>query len=426
MSESDTKKRGAGIAGAVLAALLLLVAAPLIAACCVTIYVLARFRGLRPGGYPPDPGNLARRPGVKTMSEVMEKLGRIRFGRSRSRFLATAEALLLETVPTVMNTNRVTSGLVYPYPLSFEPVMIESQDGTPVCGLLGLQPGDAGRPGLVIVHGLFGCKNQFMPMSLALKAYYRWGFNVFVLDLRNFGDSGRFSEAPTSWGFRESDDILAAADYLESIDCVSTVGVCGVSMGAASALIAASRSRLDTPLSGGVVALNGYGDVFNAIDYISGDRSRDPEELSVSLFFRLMMYMKTLMSGPRAISDFREYTRQVAGQYYEIGAEELMRKASPVNVMREIEVPCLIIHAEDDTIVPPSEAALLIEAAADNPMVDSLVVPGGSHALYQLTNRRWFYETLETFFSYWAEFGSGGDSAQDGIDSIDMFGNPNN
>jgi pimeloyl-ACP methyl ester carboxylesterase len=115
---------------------------------------------------------------------------------------------------------------------------MESQDGTPVCGLLAMQPHVEERPALIVVHGLFGSKNSYGMQQLSLKAYYDWGFHVFALDLRNFGDSSRFSEAPTSWGYREFDDFIAAAEYLDSVQHVSTVGVCGVSMGAAAALLA--------------------------------------------------------------------------------------------------------------------------------------------------------------------------------------------
>jgi len=332
---------------------------------------------------------------------------------------------VIETVPMVLNTASATAGFVYPYPDVFEPVMLESQDGTPVCGLLAMQPDRSQRPALITVHGLFTSKNTRSMLDLALRAYYVWGFHVFALDLRNFGDSSRFSEAPTSWGYRESDDVLAAAEYLETIDEVSTVAACGASMGAASTLVAAARSRLDGPLSGGVVAVNGYADARGAVEHISGAGGGSLVRILTGLTFRLLLVIKTSLGGPRRFADFREYTRELAGQYYEVSDEDIYRKASPVRTIREIEVPCLIIHAEDDQVVRVSEAEELVRAAANNPMVGAIIVPTGGHVLYPVMSRTWFYETLRVFFTYWGEFGVDV-GVSEVIDTLDMFGNPDN
>lgn len=399
------------------------VAAPLLVTLVLILHTLARCRAARPGAVPS--GIQEKVPGVKTMSEVMEALCRIPFKARVPRLLATLAVLAQDAVPMVLNTNRATTGFIYPYPDTFEPEMIESQDGTPICCLLALQPGKQSRPALILVHGLFATKNTRSIQSLALSAYYDWGFHVLALDLRDHGDSGRFSDAPVSWGYRESDDIMAAAEYLESIEAVSTVGVCGVSMGATSALLAAARSRLDRPLAGGVVALNGYSDAERALEYISTFGGGSLDEMATGLFFRLMLLIKTVLDGPMPLSDFREYVRQVTCQYYEATETEVYAKASPVNYIREVEVPCLAIHAEDDQVVPVLEAEDLAAAAADNPMFASLILPRGGHALYGAVSRRWFRETLRTFFTYWGEFEVGVDS-EAGTDSLDMFGNPNN
>jgi len=206
--------------------------------------------------------------------------------------------------------------------------MVESQDGTPVCGLLAMQPQVDERPALIVAHGLFGSKNSYAMQQLALKAYYDWGFHVLALDLRNFGDSSRFSEAPSSWGYRESDDIIAAAEYLDSLQHVSTVGVCGLSMGAASALLAAGRSKLDGPLSGGVVALNGYADAERQLEYVCAAPGFSPDAVAVWFAFRALLAVKTFLGGPRLFADLRRYNREVASQYYELGARDILSKAS--------------------------------------------------------------------------------------------------
>ncbi|MBU1942189.1 MAG: alpha/beta fold hydrolase [Actinobacteria bacterium] len=410
----------------VAASMLLCACAPLLACLAVVAYVKARFRG--PGVRPIEvPECLGDTPGVKTMSEVMETLRRVEFHARMPRALAGALIGLLDLIPMALNTNRITAGLVYPYPSAFEPLMLESRDGTPVCGMLALQEDAGARPALILVHGLYSCKNTIGILDLAVRAFYRWGFHVLALDLRNFGDSGRFSEAPTSWGYRESDDILAAAEYLASLDQVTTVGVCGVSLGAASTLLAAGRAPAEGPLSGGVVALNGFSDCARIMDHVMTMGRPAVERTGIDFFFHLLLAAKTLLSGPRVFFDLRTYTREVSCQYYEISSEELDRKASPVNAVREIEVPCLIVHAEDDFIVPVRDAEELLEAALDNPMVEGLVVPTGSHSLYPFVSRRWFFEVLHTFFAYWGDFSLVSDSRSWAVGAdMDIFGNPNN
>ena len=427
MKVVSPEKKTPGAAGALLATFTLAAFSPVVVTVLLVIYVLARYRGagarIREGSQPSIQGT----PGVKTMSEVMAFLKEVPFRRKLPTFAATAVYGLIDSLSFALGNVRATAGLVFPYPDAFEAVVVESRDGTPICGLLALQQGAGAKPALIIVHGLFGSKNSHGIQALALRAYYEWGFHVFAMDLRNFGDSSRFSEAPTSWGHREADDVLAVADYLAATNRVSTVGACGVNMGAASVMLAAARCQVDGPLAGGVVALDGYADAERMLEKITTISRQWPGSVLTWLMFRFMMAFKTLAGGPRVFTDLRTYTREVSTQYYEIGEQELYRRASPVRTVGEIEVPCLIVHALDDFIVPIDEAYDLLAAAIDNPMVDSLVVPSGGHALYHLTSPAWINTTLRAFFSYWAEFGTL-DEEWTGppTDSIDTFGNPNN
>ncbi|MBU4490316.1 MAG: alpha/beta hydrolase [Actinobacteria bacterium] len=423
MSEHHSKKRAARALRASLAALLLAALAPLLLTAAIIAYVGLRYRNppRTPLSHLPYTDRV---PGVKTMFEVMESLRAIPFKSQLPKAVAAVALAVADLVPVLLDTVRATAGAIYPYPEPFEPVMIQSPDNTPICGLQAMQRGPG--PAVIFVHGLFENKNTRSVQAMALRAFFGWGFHVFVVDLRNFGDSSRYSDAPTSWGFRESDDVLAVARYLCSLEQVSTVGACGVSMGAASVLLAAGRSRLDEPLAGGVIALNGYADAARAVEHISTLPGFSIERFTTWLAFRFLLLLKTLSGGPRPISDLRTYTREVSSQYYEISDRDLYRKASPIKAVGDIEVPCLIIHSTDDQVIPVGEAEDLLAAAIDNPMVGSLITPSGGHALYRATSRRWFYMILETFFSYWGEFSEGGESGQAGISSIEAFGNPDN
>lgn len=400
---------------------------PLVIAAAFIAYILARFRGV-PSAPPALSGCRGDQDSIGTMSDAMDLVEKIAFRASMPGSLSTVIPILVDALPAALSTTRITAGLLYPYPAAFEPVMIESRDGTPICGHLALQPCETQRPALILACGSYASKNSGWLLTLAARAYYRWGFHVLALDLRNLGDSGRFSEAPTSWGYRESDDIIAAAEYLGSLELVSTVGVCGVGMAAAAALIAAGRSRLDGPLRGGVVAVSPCADASRGVERLLRTTGLTPLATARRLLERALLFTKTLAGGPRPFFSPREYTREVSCQYYEIDESDLYRKASPLKTMSEIEVPCLLLHAMDDGIAPVSDTYALLSAAGENPMVRALIPPTGGHSLYGPATRKWFGEVLETFFGYWGEHGA---APRDilglaGIDSMDIFGNPNN
>ena len=286
---------------------LLVMLSPLLIAVGFIVYIWTRFRGAPAS--PPEGCSLERSSGVKTMSEVMEILEWIKFRSSFPGAMSSAASIIIDLVPSALATTRITAGLIYPYPPSFEPVMLESQDGTPVCGHLAMQLGGAKRPALILASGAAASKNSGWMLSLALKAYYDWGFHVLALDLRNRGDSGRFSDAPTSWGYRESYDVLAAADYLDSLDVVSTVGVCGAGMAGSAALLAAGRSRPDRPLEGGIVAVGAYSEAAAEVARLAGKGYAPPAASLRRLLGRVLLFIKTLSDGPRAFFDPRSYTR---------------------------------------------------------------------------------------------------------------------
>jgi pimeloyl-ACP methyl ester carboxylesterase len=329
MKNSSPDRKILKVWRAVVAGMILLPVSPLLVTLFLILYIRIRYRGA--GSRTRDHMDTAMRynPRVQTMSEAIETLKATPFRETVPTPLAMCAHWLIETVPAVLGEIRGLAGLIYPYPEDFEPVIVESRDGTPLSGVLGMQPGEAPKPALLLVHGLGSSKNAFSIQSLALRAYYEWGFHICAMDLRNFGDSSRFSETPTSWGYRESDDVLAVAEYLESMARVTTVGVYGVSMGGTSALLAAGRSGLNRPLAGGVVALNCYADARRAMEMLSSTSRSSLKSFTAWLTSRFMTSFKALTGGPRPVGDLQSYTREVASQYYEISEQELYAEASP-------------------------------------------------------------------------------------------------
>jgi hypothetical protein len=84
-------------AALLLMALVLLL--PLLVALALILFVAVRYRGVRPEVAIPVTGGGGKRSGVKTMSEVMERIRAIPFKPRISCQLATTALVLVDTVP---------------------------------------------------------------------------------------------------------------------------------------------------------------------------------------------------------------------------------------------------------------------------------------------------------------------------------------
>ncbi|MEO6577452.1 MAG: alpha/beta fold hydrolase [Candidatus Limnocylindria bacterium] len=97
-----------------------------------------------------------------------------------------------------------------------------------------------GSPTLILAHGWRANKSTLLDRAAVLHDTY----NILMFDFRNHGQS---SDAPTTQGVRERNDLRAMVDWLEREKGPDRIGILGVSMGGASALAeATSDSRVDT------------------------------------------------------------------------------------------------------------------------------------------------------------------------------------
>lgn len=120
--------------------------------------------------------------------------------------------------------------------------------------------GAADAPAVIAVHGYTACRHDER-ILLAAGMLHRHGLAVLAIDLRNHGDSGRTGGRHTG-GIREADDVLGAWDWLIRMGGLSAdqIGLFGISLGAASVLIAAG----DEPRVAAVWADSSYGDIDEA------------------------------------------------------------------------------------------------------------------------------------------------------------------
>lgn len=96
-------------------------------------------------------------------------------------------------------------------------------------------PGEAGRTAVIFCHGLNRSRVEMLPQS---QFAHSLGFSGLLFDLRHHGTS---SGEKTTFGAREKDDVLSAVRWMRRQRPDSKILLWGISMGAASAMLAAAE-----------------------------------------------------------------------------------------------------------------------------------------------------------------------------------------
>jgi predicted alpha/beta-fold hydrolase len=319
----------------------------------------------------------------------------------------------------VLSQNRQTLGIAYSYPAQFRRARFEGADGVPIAATYALHPEP--RPGLVLLHGLFSNHLFEYVRKIAVLAYYEWGFNVAAVDLRSFGHTDLLSDAPSTGGWKEGEDVAAAALWLRSLGS-TTVGALGISLGASAVLNAAHLEGVEDALDGGILAINGPADTRRAAAWLSRPVPLTHPAYPLHRLFATMLRAR-VRSGrwPEEIDDLLAPVERVSAPYYGVSAAEIWERSSARNHIAGTRVPLLVLHSEDDMIVPVEHARMLAEAAGTNPNVRVWIVPGGMHAAYDALDAGWTDAVYRTFFERWARYPRGsaqGDGCPGATDAL--------
>jgi predicted alpha/beta-fold hydrolase len=303
----------------------------------------------------------------------------------------------------VLANQREAANLGYAYPAQFSDHVFEGADGERIAATVGLHDGGR-RPGLIVVHGLFSSRRFDYVRQIAVHAYYEWGFNVLALDLRSFGLTNLTSEAPTTVGWKEGEDIVAAGRYLKQLGA-TTVGTLGISLGASSVLGACHADGAELALDGGVLAISPPADPKLMAKRLSVRLPRTDPAYLLSLGFWAMLKSRVRQAGWQGVEDFLDPVERVSAPYYGIDAQELWERASARNHIADAKVPVLVLHPSDDEVIPVEHATMLADAARDQDLVRVWILPGGGHGAIDVVDRDWFYAVVRGFFERWAAYG---------------------
>jgi predicted alpha/beta-fold hydrolase len=328
----------------------------------------------------------------------------------RLRETRTAELRkgLSDWAPFVLAQHRHSTAFGYAYPSQFRHVNFSGADGVPIAATVALHESE--RPGLIVVHGLFSTNMFDYVREIAVRAFYDWGFNVAAVDLRSFGLTDMMSDAPTTGGWKEGEDIVAAGRWLAGLGSTS-VGALGISLGGSSVLNAACSDGAAEALGGGILSVCAPSDTYRAAERLSRDVPLTHPAYPMSKFFQAMLVTK-VRSGrwPDHIRGLVEPVEAISAPYYGVSAEEIWKRSSARNRIRGAEVPVLALHSTDDQVIPVEHAHMLAEAAAGNDLVRSWIVPGGQHAAFDAIDERWTYAVYRAFFERWATYAERGEA----------------
>lgn len=335
----------------------------------------------------------------RTMSALMDDLGAIP-ADLRPQLRGEVRKGLPDLLSFALAQSRQGLDLGYSYPAQFNDEWFESADGEHIGCSIAVH--DRPRPGLVVAHGLFSSRRFEYVREVAVRAFYEWGFNVCAIDLRSFGATEYLSRAPSTAGWKEGEDVLAAARFLREAGSTS-VGAIGISLGGSSVLGSAHLDGAEEDLTGGVLAICPPADTHEMVLRISRTtRWRHYDPMS-----GLQAMLRSRVHASRWPADFQNFVdpiERLSAPYYEVEPEYIWERSSAKNTIAGARVPVLVLHAEDDWLIPVSQAEMLREAGQGNDLVRVWIVAAGRHAAMDAVDGRWAREVYRRFFERWADY----------------------
>jgi dipeptidyl aminopeptidase/acylaminoacyl peptidase len=222
------------------------------------------------------------------------------------------------------------------------------------------------RPVVVVVHGHTACKRDTTVLVPA-GMLHRNAFNVLLIDLRDHGDSTR-EDGRYAGGTDEYLDVLGAWDWLrlERGFEESRIGIAGISLGAATTLMAAGEA----PALAATWADSSYADIRTAI---RAELSRNG-------------YPAFLEQGGLLIARV-------------LNGDDLAARSPLDSVRRMAGRPLGIVHGELDGRLSVAYGRELAAAAqAAGATVESWFVPGEEHVQAMFSQAEEYERRLVAFF----------------------------
>ena len=245
--------------------------------------------------------------------------------------------------------------------LPYEAVTISAQDGTKLAARY-YHVRD-GAPLQIQFHGYRG--TAVRDFCGGNKLARESGQNTLVVDQRAHGKSGGTA---ITFGIRERWDCLSWAEYAnQRFGSDTPVFLSGVSMGAATVLMA---SELELPA--------------NVIGIIADCPYSSPEAI-IRKVCREDMHLP-----PALVMPFIQLGARLFGHFD-------LREASAVQAVRNTNIPILLLHGEDDRVVPCGMSREIFDACTGEKT--RITFPGAGHGLSYIVDTETYSEAVFSFLN---------------------------
>jgi uncharacterized protein len=194
---------------------------------------------------------------------------------------------------------------------------------------------------IIFLHGVGDCKIAGVAFARSL---YDRGFNIFLYDSRQHGESEGYY---CTYGFYEKHDVSAVISYLQSRSDIKAgrIGIYGTSMGGAVAIQAAAID----PRIACIVSEGSY----------------------TALRIVFVDYQKRIIKLPW------HFLRNIALVQSQKMANFKARLVAPIEDIKRVRVPVLIVHGKKDSFIKSHYSKLLYDAA--NKPKQLLLIEGADH-----------------------------------------------
>jgi len=246
---------------------------------------------------------------------------------------------------------------------------------------------------LIVVHGLEGSSDSQYMRGVARNGLAA-GMNVVLMNQRNCGGMDHF--APTLYNSSLSGDIAAVAQSLIETDGVSQFALVGFSMGGNLVLKLAGewgRARNGNGNRKAPAQFRAVAAVCPAMDLAaSADALHEPANRIYEYYFLMQLFRRfrrkaRLFPGKfdasrlRGISTLRLFDDRITAHYCGFaGADDYYARAAASNVVDQIAIPALIIHAANDPFIRMQPETL--RRIAENPNITYVQTDDGGHCAF--------------------------------------------
>jgi dienelactone hydrolase len=241
--------------------------------------------------------------------------------------------------------------------------------------MLALHPGP--HPAVVVAHG-FNTHGYASVIRWAAMLYAN-GYDVLAADQRDFAFESAAGYGYPNWlqtfGWKESQDVLAAGAYLAAQPGTTSIGVVGFSEGAQNTVLALAQDTKHVFSAG--LTFSGPADQ-------NTQMAQDP--VATDALVALVTPDETTACG--ALAD--------AAAYYGTTGEDILAHETAMHAQTSVRVPLLNFYAADDSLVPAFEAQMTAAYESGNPLQRTVELQRGEHAYF--FDRWWQQRAILLYF----------------------------